>query len=184
MDKINIVRMDNVEGYKTIQDVHAFIIKHLKHRCNQPCEIIQDETWTIIAGFSIDLYCHNVYVNNSTHEYAVHAFVKLYDDHNLGFPNFGRYNTYSDMIIGFVNKYAELWQIDNTIDDFLQRMESLEKSILDGQRAYVLNSDLLEIRCNFKYKKCFTLPSYADGSGNYYCYTHSVMIRLDPYKYK
>jgi len=168
--------MDNIDNCKTVQDVHAFIIKHLKHRCNQPSEIIQDELWTIIAGFNINLHCHNVYVNNTTHEYAVH------DSRNVEFPNFGRYNTYSNMIIGFVNKYAELWHIDNTIDDFLQHMESLEKSILDGQRAYVFNSDLLEIQCNFKHKKCFTLPSYTDGNGNYYCYAHSIMIRLDTYK--
>ena len=112
MDKINTVRMTNVEGCKTIQDVHAFIIKHLKNRCNQPSEMIQDEEWTIVSGFRIDLHCHNVYVNNSTNEYAVHdSAVKLYEHHNIGFPNFGRYNTYSDMRIGFVNKYAELWQI-------------------------------------------------------------------------
>jgi hypothetical protein len=168
--------MDNIDNCKTVQDVHAFIIKHLKRRCNQPSKIIQDELWTNIAGFSINLHCHNVYVNNTTHEYAVH------DSHNVGFPNFGRYNTYSNMIIGFVNKYAELWHIDNTIDDFLQKMEWLEKSILDGRRAYVLNSDLLEIRCNFKHKKCFTLPSYTDGIGNYYCHAHSIMIRSDTYK--
>jgi hypothetical protein len=53
MDKINIVRMDNVEGCKTIQDVHAFIIKHLKNCCNQPSKIIQDDTWTIIAGMQL-----------------------------------------------------------------------------------------------------------------------------------
>lgn len=183
MDKINIVRMTNVDGCKTVQDVHAFIIKHLRHKCNQPHEIIQNESWTIIAGFRIDLHCHNVYVNNTTREYAIHdSAVKLYEHHNLGFPNFGRYSTYSDMFIGFVNKYAELWQIDNTIDDFLQRMKSLEKGILDGQRAYVSNSDLIEIRCNFKHKKCFTLPSYTDGRGNYYCYAHSIMVSLDTYK--
>ena len=156
MDKINTVRMANVEGCKTIQDVHAFIIKHLKNRCNQPSEMIQDEEWTIVSGFRIDLHCHNVYVNNSTNEYAVHdSAVKLYEHHNIGFPNFGRYNTYSDMRIGFVNKYAELWQIgegaeslqlltskvaslpekfDDTITIFLQQMESLEKSILVGQK--------------------------------------------------
>jgi hypothetical protein len=112
MDKINTVRMANVDGCKTIQDVHAFVIKHLKNRCNQPSEMIQDEGWTIVSGFRIDLHCHNVYVNNSTNEYAVHdSAVKLYEHHNIGFPNFGRYNTYSDMMIGFVNKYAELWQI-------------------------------------------------------------------------
>lgn len=175
--------MANVDECKTIQDIHAFIIKHLKHRCNQPCEMIQDELWIIIAGFRIDLHCHNFYINNATQEYAVHdSNVKLYEHHNYGFPNLGRYNTYSDMIIGVVNKYAELWHIDNTIDKFLQRMESLEKNILDGQRAYVLNSDLFEIRCNFRHKKCFTLPSYTDGSGNYYCYPHSIMIRYDEYK--
>jgi len=204
MDKINTVRMANVDGCKTIQDVHAFVIKHLKNRCNQPSEIIQDEEWTIVSGFRIDLHCHNVYVNNSTNEYAVHdSAVKLYEHHNIGFPNFGRYNTYSDMLIGFVNKYAELWQIgqgaeslqlltskvaslpekfDDTITIFLQQMESHEKSILNGQRSYVLNSDLSEIRCNFKHKKCFTHPTYTDGSGNYYCYPHSIMIRSDKYK--
>ena len=176
--------MANVDGCQTIQDVHAFIIKHLKHRCNQPSERIQEELWTIIAGFRIDLHCHNVYVNNATHEYAVHvSSVKLYEHHNLGFPNMGRYNTYSDMIIGFVDKYAELWQIsNNNIHEFLQQMETLEKNIMDGQRAYVLNSDLSEIHCNFKHKKCFTPPSYTDGSGNYYCYPHSIMIRSDTYK--
>jgi hypothetical protein len=183
MDKINIVRMANIDGCKTIQDVHAFIIKRLKNRCNQPSEIIQDEAWTSISSFRIDLHCHNVYVNNSTKEYAVHdSVVSLYVHHSIGFPNFGRYNTYSDMIIGFVNKYAELWQIDDTINNFLQRMESLEKNILDGQRAYVFNSELSEIRCNFKHKKCFTLPSYTDGSGNYYCYPHSIMTGFDEYK--
>ena len=118
--------------------------------------MIQDEEWTIVSGFRIDLHCHNVYVNNSTNEYAVHdSAVKLYEHHNIGFPNFGRYNTYSDMRIGFVNKYAELWQIgqgaeslqlltskvaslpekfDDTITIFLQQMESLEKSILVGQK--------------------------------------------------
>lgn len=184
MDKINTIRMANVDGCKTIQDVHAFIIKHLKNRCNQPSEIIQDEEWTIVSGFRIDLHCHNVYVNNSTNEYAVHdSNVKLYEHHSIGFPNFGRYTTYSEMINGLVNKYAELWQIDDTIPHiFLQKMESLEKSILDGQRSYVLNSDLSEIRCNFKYKKCFTHPSYTNGSGNYYCYPHSIMIRSDKYQ--
>ena len=183
MDKINVIQMTNIDSCKTIQDVNAFIIKRLKQQCNQPSERIQDELWTIIAGFRIDLHCHNIYVNNSTNEYAVHvSSVKLYEHHNIGFPNFGRYNTYSDMMIGFVNKYAELWNINGTIDDFLPQMESLEKNILDGQRAYVLNSDLFEIRCNFKHKKCFTLPSYTDGSGNYYCYPHSIMIRSDKYK--
>ena len=183
MDKINTVRMANVDDCKTIQDVHAFIIKHLKNRCNQPSEIIQDEKWTIVSGFRIDLHCHNVYVNNSTNEYAVHdSDVKLYEHRNVGFPNFGRYHTYADMLVGFVNKYAELWQIDDTINNFLQQMESLEKSILYSQRAYVLNSDLSEIHCNFKHKKCFTQPSYTDGSGNYYCYPHSIMIRSDKYK--
>jgi hypothetical protein len=175
--------MANVNDCKTIQDVHAFIIKHLKHRCNQPCEIIQDEEWTIVSSFRIDLHCHNIYVNNSTKEYAVHdSVLNLYENRNVGFPNFGRYNTYSDMIIGFVNKYAELWQIDGTINNFLQRMESLEKNILDGQRAYVFNSDLSEICCNFRHKKCFTLPSYTDGNGNYYCYLHHIMINYDEYK--
>jgi hypothetical protein len=183
MDKINIVRMANIDGCKTIQDVNAFIIKHLKHHCNQPSRIIEDELWTIISGFRIDLHCHNVYINNATHEYAVHdSAMNLYEHQYIGFPNFGRYSTYSDMIVGFVNQYAKLWQIDNNIGDFLQQMELLEKSILVGQRAYVLNSDLFEIRCNFRHKKCFTLPSYTDGSGNYYCSTHSIMIRSDKYK--
>jgi hypothetical protein len=171
--------MDNVDGCKTIQEVHAFILKHLKNRCNQPCESIQGELWTIIAGFRIDLHCHNVFVNNSTNEYAVHvSSVKLYEHRHAEFPNFGRYHTYSDMMNGFVNKYVELWDISDTIDDFLQKMKSLEKNILDGQRAYVLNSDLFEIHCNFKHKKCFTPPSYTDGSGNYYCYPHGIMVRL------
>ena len=183
MDEINTVRMANVDGCKTIQDVHAFIIKHLKRQCNQPREIIQGEEWTIVSGFRIDLHCHNVYVNTSTNEYAVHdSAVKLYEDHSIGFPNFGRYNTYSDMMIGFVNKYAELWQIGDTVNNFLQQMESLEKNIMEGRRAYVLNSDLSEISCNFKHKKCFTNPSYTDGSGNYYCYPHSIMIRSNEYK--
>jgi hypothetical protein len=183
MNQINTVRMANVDGCKTVQDVHAFIIKHLKNRCNQPSEMIQDESWIIVGGFRIDVHCHNVYVNNTTYDYAVHdSAVTLYEHHLIGFPNFGRYRTYSDMIVGFVNTYAKLWQIDTTIDEFLQQMELLEKNISDGQRAYVLNSDLCEIQCNFKHKKCFTLPSYTDGSGNYYCSTHSIMIRSDTYK--
>ena len=146
--------MDNVDDCKTIQDVHVFIIKRLKRYCNQPCERIKEELWTTIAGFRIDLHCHNVYVNNTTREYAIHdSAVKLYEHHNVGFPNFGRYHTYSDMMTGFVNKYAELCDISDTINNFLQQMESLEKNILDGQRAYVLNSDLFEIHCNFKHKK-------------------------------
>ena len=39
--------------------------------------------------------------HNSTNEYAVHdSAVKLYEDHSIGFPNFGRYTTYSEMING------------------------------------------------------------------------------------
>ena len=135
MDKINTVRMTNVEGCKTIQDVHAFINKHLKNRCNQPSEMIQDEEWTIVSGFRIDLHCHNIYVNNSTNEYAVHdSAVNLYEHHNIGFPNFGRYNTYSDMRIGFVNKYAELWQIGQGAESLQQlNQEVKDRMILDEQ---------------------------------------------------
>ena len=108
----NSSRMKNVDGCKTIQDVHAFIIKQLKHHRHKPCVIIRDEEWTAVYGFRKDLHCHNIYVNKSTNEYAVHdSAVKLYEYHSDGFPNFGRYTTYSEMINGFVNKYAELWKI-------------------------------------------------------------------------
>ena len=108
----NSSRMTNVDGCKTIQDVHAFIIKQLKHHRHQPCVIIHGEEWTAVYGFRKDLHCHNIYVNNSTNEYAVRdSAVKLYEYNSVGFPNFGRYTTYSEMINGFVNKYAELWKI-------------------------------------------------------------------------
>jgi hypothetical protein len=104
--------MKNVDGCKTIQDVHAFIIKQLKHHRHKHCVIIHDEEWTSVYGFRKDLHCHNIFVNKSTNEYAVHdSAVKLYEYNSDGFPNFGRYTTYSEMINGFVNKYAELWKI-------------------------------------------------------------------------
>ena len=116
----NSSRMTNVDGCKTIQDVHAFIIKQLKHHrhhegfqsSDKRCVIFHDEEWTAVYGFRKDLHCHNIYVNKSTNEYAVHdSAVKLYEYNSDGFPNFGRYTTYSEMINGFVNKYAELWML-------------------------------------------------------------------------
>ena len=183
--------MDNVFGCRTVQDVHAFIIEHLRNRCCQPTEIINDEPWIIVAGFRIDdaynvSHCHNVYVHENTREYAVHdSAVNLYTNRHVGFPNLGRYPTYQDMMVGFVNAYAQRWNIGKDTDTakdtakFLSDMDALEASIVDGRRAC---PDLLEIRCNFKHKRCHIRPSYTDSHGHYFCSVHAIMVQYDIYK--
>ena len=112
MYKLNTLFIDNIEGCKTKEDIGKFIFGSMRYYTQEPKDIIDGETWIIMYGFRIGTHCHNIFFNAITKEYAFHAsLVKLYTHRNIRFPNFGRYNTYDEMVVGVVDQYANIWKI-------------------------------------------------------------------------
>lgn len=100
----------------TKQDVYDYITTWLETYYDKKEIIINNEKWIMTEGFRRAFYNHFVFKNLDTLEYAFHVFE--YDiwgdnDEKEGFPNFGRYKTYNEMIEGIVNKYVKAWNITN-----------------------------------------------------------------------
>lgn len=112
------------------QDVHEFITTWLEQTSDENKLMkykINDEIWNITHSFTREFYFHCVLQNEKTNEYVFHVWNKDYakitwnDNHNLFefnslfsscFPNFGRYESYSEMIEGVVDKYVKLWKLE------------------------------------------------------------------------
>jgi hypothetical protein len=104
---------------KTKKDIYEFISEYLQLNPieGEHIETIDNEIWNIISGFRRAFSYHNVFVNKKTQQYAFHVSDgDNYKQRNDGFPNFGKYNSYDEMMEGVVDKYAILWKIESTIN--------------------------------------------------------------------
>ena len=76
--------------------------------------MIDSELWIVTHGYRRAFHHHTIYFNKKNQEYAFHVSDgDLYDYRHDGFPNFGRYPTYDEMIDGVVDKYSILWKISD-----------------------------------------------------------------------
>lgn len=104
----------SAEACKSKEDVVSFLFDRLTlYTTTQDIETIDNESWVVVSGFRRWFYYHNVFVNTASHEYAFHVSDgDLYEYRFDGFPNFGRYNSYGEMIDGVADRYVVLWKLD------------------------------------------------------------------------